>query len=85
MGTLTLTGLIPTIYEAMDVVSRELVGFIPAVSRDSNEENKSRVRRITHAYASLRKIAGDCEKYNTDRENTAIKLLGVIEEACRKP
>ncbi len=32
----TLTGIIPTLYEAMNVVSREMAGLIPAVKTDSN-------------------------------------------------
>ncbi len=34
----TLTNLTPDLYEAMDVVSRELTGLIPSVSRDSSSE-----------------------------------------------
>jgi hypothetical protein len=34
----TLTNLIPDFYRALDVVSRELVGFLPAVARDSQAD-----------------------------------------------
>ena len=34
----TLTNLMPDLYESLDVISRELVGFIPAVARNSSAE-----------------------------------------------
>ncbi|WP_020472373.1 P22 phage major capsid protein family protein [Zavarzinella formosa] len=34
----TLTSLIPVLYESLDVVSREMVGMIPAVTRNSSAE-----------------------------------------------
>jgi hypothetical protein len=42
----TLTNLTPDLFEALDVVSREQVGMIPAVSRDSNAERAAKDQTV---------------------------------------
>ncbi|MEO8837563.1 MAG: P22 phage major capsid protein family protein [Herbaspirillum sp.] len=47
LGANTLTGLIPTLYEALDIVSRESVGFVPAVAKNSSGEKAALNETIT--------------------------------------
>ena len=67
----TLTDLTPDLFAAMDTVSRELVGFIPAVSRDSGAEraalNQTVRSFVTPAASASDLTAGQLPADNGDQ------------------
>lgn len=74
----TLTGLIPTLYEALDTVSREMVGFIPAVSRDTSSAraalNETILVPITTGQVANDNIAGVTAPNTGDQTITSIAM-----------
>lgn len=55
----TISNLIPDIYAALDVVSRELVGFIPAVARDSGADRLAINQTLRIPVSPANAAAGD--------------------------
>lgn len=54
----TLTNLAPDLYKALDVVSREIVGFIPAVTRDSGVE-RAALNQVVRSFVAPSSTAAD--------------------------
>ena len=55
----TLTNLIPDVYAALDVVSRELTGFIPAVARDSGADRVALNQTLRSPLTAANTAGGD--------------------------
>jgi hypothetical protein len=72
----TLTGLIPTIYEALNVVSREMVGMIPAVSRDTQAE-RAALGQIVRSPVAAVNPAGDVTPGNVSPSTTGVTIGNV--------
>ena len=83
----TLDGLIPTIYNALDTVSRELVGMIPAVSSDMTFERAAKGQKVKSPVTSGA-TATDITPYVTppdDGNQTVSSIEMEITKARRVP
>jgi len=81
-----LTNLIPTLYLALDTVSRELVGFIPAVTRDSTFARAAigqTVRSFVAPAATAFTIVPDVKRTDSGNQTIGNISLAITESrAC---
>lgn len=83
----TITDLIPDLYNALDVVSRELVGFIPAVSSDMTHE-RAALNQTVRSPVAPASTAGDITPAVTppdDGDQTIGNVTMTIQKARRVP
>lgn len=79
----TLTDLTPDLYSALDVVSRELTGLIPSVSRDSSAERAAKdqlVRSFVTPASSAADITPDQLAPDTGDQTIANKTITITRE-----
>lgn len=83
----TLTNLMPDLYESLDVVSRELVGFIPAVTLDP-ALSRAAVNETVRSFVAPASTAGDITPAVTppnDGDQTIGNVSLAITKARRVP
>ena len=83
----TLTNLIPELYTALDVVSRELVGFVPSVTRDATADRAAKDQTV-RSFIAPASTAGDITPGVTppnDGDQTIGNTTIVITKARRVP
>lgn len=83
----TITDLTPTLYNALDVVSRELVGFIPAVTADMTFE-RAALNQTVRSPVAPASTAGDITPAVTppdDGDQTIGNVSMTITKARRVP
>lgn len=78
----TLTNLIPDVYSALDVVSRELTGFLPAVTRDPATE-RAAVNQTVRSFVAPAASASDLTPGVTAPDN-GDQVIGNVELTISK-